>query len=92
MPPDPNAEPEDDAKAAAWPATIGSEAACWDRTSFSMERKRGFSVRESGVGGICVVVPRERFTEGGEVGRRESRWAVEGEDGCGKTYCIERRG
>jgi hypothetical protein len=86
MPPEPSAEPEEDANAAAWPWTMGSEAACWARTSLRMERKRGFSVRESGVGGILLVVPIERGTEGGEVGRSVRRCAVDGEDGCGKTY------
>jgi hypothetical protein len=52
-----------------------------------IDRKRGFSVRESGVGGILVVVPRKRLGEGGEVGRRVRRCVVEGEEGCGKTYC-----
>lgn len=35
-----------------------------------MERKCGFSVKESGVGGILVVVPIERFWEGGSVDKR----------------------
>jgi len=35
-----------------------------------IERKCGFSVKESGVGGILVVVPIERVVEGGSVGNR----------------------
>lgn len=70
MPPEPSAEPEVDAKAAAWPCTRGSSVACNRRTSLRMERKCGFSVKESGVGGILVVVPIERYWEGGSVGKR----------------------
>lgn len=49
--------------------------------------KRGFSIREEGVGGRAVVLPMERLGEGGEVGRRVRRCVVEGEEGCGKAYC-----
>jgi hypothetical protein len=35
-----------------------------------MERNMGFSVRESGVGGILVVVPIERLSVGGLVERK----------------------
>lgn len=70
MPPDPNADPEVEAKAAAWDRTPGSSAACLERTSLRMERKCGFSEKESGVGGTLEVVPIESFCEGGDVGRR----------------------
>jgi hypothetical protein len=86
MPPEPKAEPAVDAKAAAWPCTMGSSAAYWRRTSLSRVRKRGFSVRESGVGGIFVVVPTESLWEGGSVGRRVRICEVVGDDGLGKTY------
>lgn len=46
----------------------------------------GFSVRESGVGGMAAVVPRARRGLGGVVGRRE-RMCVEGEEGEGWIYC-----
>jgi hypothetical protein len=51
-----------------------------------MERKFGFSVNESGVGGILVVVPMARFVDGGDFGRRE-RICVFGEV-VGWTYCL----
>ena len=75
-----------EANAAAWPCTQGSEAECWERTDCRIERKRGFSARESGVGGILVVVPTERLRDGGFVGRRVRICDVDGEDGLGKTY------
>lgn len=50
-------------------------------------RKFGFSVKESGVGGILVVVPIERLEDGGEVGRRE-RMCVFGEVGEGWMYYV----
>ena len=43
-------------------------------------RKAGFSARESGVGGILVVVPRAREGMGGVVGSSESRKVPEGCD------------
>jgi hypothetical protein len=43
-------------------------------------------VRESGVGGILVVVPIERLREGGFVERRVRICDVDGEVGLGKTY------
>jgi len=52
-----------------------------------MVRKRGFSVRESGVGGILEVVPIESVADGGEVGRRERIW-VFGRLGFGWMYCV----
>jgi hypothetical protein len=51
-----------------------------------MERKCGFSVKESGVGGILVVVPIERFWEGGSVDKRVRIWEFVGGDGLGKMY------
>ncbi len=75
-----------DAKAAAWPCTIGSEAACSRRTSWRMERKCGFSVKESGVGGIAVVVPIASLWEGGSVGRRLRVYEFDVDVGLGKTY------
>lgn len=51
-----------------------------------MERKCGFSVKESGVGGTFVVVPIERYWEGGSVGKRVRIWEVDGDDGFGKMY------
>jgi hypothetical protein len=36
-----------------------------------IDRKWWFSVKESGVGGSFVVVPIERFWEGGSVGKSE---------------------
>ncbi len=86
MPPEPSADPDVEAKAAAWPCTIGSSAACWRRTSLSRVRKCGFSVRESGVGGSFVVVPIDKVWEGGSVGKRARIWEVIGDDGLGKTY------
>jgi len=54
-----------------------------ERTSLRIERKCGFSEKESGVGGILEVVPIERFCEGGDVGRRVKMC----EDAVrGKTY------
>ena len=50
-------------------------------------RKWGFSLRESGVGGILVVVPIERRGEGGEVGRRERMCAL-GAVGLGWMYYL----
>jgi len=85
MPPEPRAEPDVDAKAAAWPWTKGSDGACSRRTSWRMERKCGFSVKESGVGGTFVVVPIDSFWEGGFVGRKDRMCEVEGADGFGKT-------
>lgn len=40
----------------------------------------GFSVRESGVGGIFVLVPRAMEEMGGVVGSKESRKVPEGWD------------
>jgi len=68
MPPDLKAEPEELAKAAAWPWTKGSEAACNRSTSWRIERNLGFSLKEKGVGGISVVVPMARLWDGGSVG------------------------
>jgi hypothetical protein len=51
-----------------------------------IDRKCGFSVKESGVGGSFVVVPIERVLEGGSVGKRVRIWDVDGEDGFGKMY------
>jgi hypothetical protein len=79
-------DPDVLAKAAACPCTIGSSAAWRRRTSWRMERKRGFSVRESGVGGSWVVVPIARPADGDSVGRRVRIWDFEGEAGLGKTY------
>jgi hypothetical protein len=70
MPPEPRAEPDVEAKAAAWLCIMGSSLAWRRRTSLRIERKCGFSIKESGVGGIFVVVPIERFVEGGSVGKR----------------------
>lgn len=50
-------------------------------------RKCRFSVRLVGVGGTEVVVPIERSSFGGEVGRRERMWE-EGDWGLGWTYCV----
>lgn len=50
-----------------------------------MERNFGFSVRESGVGGILVVVPIARLSVGGSVGRRV-RICDGAEEGDGKIY------
>lgn len=51
-----------------------------------MERKRGFSIRESGVGGTFEVVPMERDGERGSVARKVRMCDVEGDSGLGKTY------
>ena len=51
-----------------------------------MERNRGFSVSESGVGGIAVVVPIARSAVGGSVGRRDRMCAEPREPFSGKTY------
>ncbi len=53
-----------------------------------MPKNFGFSVRESGVGGILVVVPIAREGVGGWVGRRVRicDWGLVGE---GKTYYSE---
>lgn len=48
------------AKARAWEITSGSAWACCSRTELRTRRKRGFSVKERGVGGRAVVVPMER--------------------------------
>jgi hypothetical protein len=88
IPPEPKAEPEVDANAAAWDWIPGSEAAWSFRTDWRRKRKWGFSVRESGVGGILEVVPIERLGEGGEVGRRERMEDVDGDVGLGWTYCV----
>lgn len=85
MPPDPKAEPEVEANAEAWDWIPGSSAACLERTSLRMERKRGFSEKVSGVGGSLEVVPIERFCDGGDVGM--SAKMCEDEDvELGKTY------
>lgn len=47
--------------------------------------KLWFSLSESGVGGIFVVVPIAREAFGGEVGRRESVWLV---GVCEWMYCL----
>lgn len=52
-----------------------------------MERKWWFSVKEAGVGGILVVVPIERFVDGGVVERRE-RMCDEGKVGLGWTNYV----
>lgn len=90
MPPEPNADPDVEANAAAWDCIPGSEAACFDRISSRIERKRGFSVRESGVGGILEVVPMDRDWEVGDVGRRVRMCEVDGDIGFGKTYCARQ--
>ena len=87
MPPEPRAEPDVEAKAAAWPWTIGSSAACTRSTSLRIVRKCGFSVKESGVGGTFVVVPIERVCEGGSTGSSVRICEVVGEEGLGKTNC-----
>jgi hypothetical protein len=51
-----------------------------------MERKCGFSVKESGVGGIAVVVPIASLWEGGSVGRRLRVYEFDVDVGLGKTY------
>lgn len=86
MPPEPNAEPDVDANAAACDWSPGSSAACLERTSSRREIKRGFSVKESGVGGIWEVVPIERAGDGGDVRRRVRMCEVAGGFGFGKTY------
>jgi hypothetical protein len=78
-------EPDVDAKAIACDCTHGSSAAWLLRTSWRMERKRGFSVREVGLGGSWEVVPTERFWEGGDVGRKV-KMCEEVAAGFGRTY------
>lgn len=51
-----------------------------------MELNFGFSVTESGVGGIEVVVPIASSGVGGLVGRRERMCDVPREEELGKTY------
>lgn len=51
-----------------------------------MERKRGFSIKESGVGGSLEVVPIERLWEVGDDGRRVRMCEFDGDVGLGKTY------
>lgn len=86
MPPDPKADPEEDANAAACPRMIGSCEACCRITSCIMRRKVGFSVTEVGVGGMAIVVPISREGVGGLVERRVRIWEAKG-DRLGKTYC-----
>ena len=51
-----------------------------------MARNLGFSEKESGVGGIEVVVPRARSEEGGSEGRRDRMCEEPMERLSGKTY------
>jgi hypothetical protein len=51
-----------------------------------MRRKAGFSVKEDGVGGIAVVVPRARDAVGGVVGSSVRREAFSRN---GKTYFFQ---
>jgi hypothetical protein len=69
--------PPGEEKKAASACTSGSLRASAARTLCRSERKEGFVVKLSGVGGRVVVVPRARVGLAGSVGRRERRW-VEG--------------
>ena len=51
-----------------------------------MLRNFGFSDKESGVGGMAVVVPIARSVVGGSEGRRERMFEELKEPAAGKTY------
>jgi hypothetical protein len=76
-----------DAKAAAWACTHGSPVAWLRSTSCRIVRKRGFSIRESGVGGSLLVLPIARLLDGGDVGSSVRMCDVEEDSGSGKTCC-----
>lgn len=63
----------------------GSSCACAEKTDSSVWRKRGFSVKEPGVGGSLVVVPIAWAGVVGEVGRSDKTWLLSW-DVFGNTY------
>ncbi len=71
---------------AAWDCTSGSEEAFSPMTEWRMGKNRGFSVKDWGVGGRAVVVPRASDEVGGSVGRRE-RIRDDGLFGSSNAYC-----
>jgi hypothetical protein len=48
--------------------------ACCANTDWIISRNRGFSEKESGVGGRAVVVPMASRSDGGSDGSSESIW------------------
>lgn len=77
-------DPDVDAIARACEITYGSLCECFASTECRMERKLGFSTRESGVGGSWAVVPIASWALGGEVGSRVRRWLLK-DRSSGKT-------
>lgn len=66
-------KPPGEAKAAAWPWTMGSWGACSANTLDSNGTNWGFDVKFWGVTGVEVAVPMASCGVGGVVGRRERR-------------------
>jgi hypothetical protein len=79
--------PVEVARAAASALSWGSACACWARTRWRSFVKVELVVKELGLGGSVVVVPRARDGVGGVVGRKVNMW-VDGLSGCGNVYML----